>query len=158
MTMTYNATQLPSNTTYQIRFNLGDTDMTSPQLQDEEIAWAYSVRGNTWGATAMCALALSAKYARLTQISADGVSQALNQKTEQFWKNVFKEYERKEVIYRAVPFVGGTSISDMFSTLSNTDRVPDIFRLGLNDNPPNSGIDPVNAPPSGSDDPFLTPF
>lgn len=143
MTATYVPAQLATNTTYQVRFNLGDTDVTVPQLQDEEIDWAYSLRGNTWGATAMCALALSAKYARLTSISADGVSQGLNQKTAQF-KAIYDEYTRKETLYRAMPTVGGVSIADMLLQLSNTDRVPDIFRLGISDNPPSDGVAPNN--------------
>ena len=58
MTTTYDPTQLATTTLYQVRFYLGDTDDTSWQLQDEEIDWALTERGNTWGATAMCALAL----------------------------------------------------------------------------------------------------
>lgn len=154
MTTTYNPAQLSSNTTYQIRFNLGDTDTSDFQLQDEEISWAYSLRGNTWGATAMCALALAAKYSRLTSISADGVSQALQQKAAQFEK-MAADYAKKECIYRAVPFVGGVSISDMRSTLAQADRVPEIFRIGINDNPPNDGIVPLNSPPTAADDPVF---
>jgi len=150
MTTSYTPADLATSTKDQIRFNLGDTDSSSWELQDEEIVWAYTVRGNTWGATSMCALALAAKYARLTAISADGVSQNLGQRITSF-RQISAEYERKEAIMCAVPFLGGVSISDMLGTLADSDRVPDIFRIAINDNPSNIGVDPVNAPATGSD-------
>lgn len=140
-----------------VRFYLGDTDSANPQIMDEEIAWAILERGNTWGATAMCAMALAAKYSRLTSLSADGVSQGLNQKAAAY-RLIAAEYQRKEVIYRAVPTLGGVSISDMRTVLSNLDRVPDIFRIAINDNPPNDGTNPVNEPPIGSLDPVDPTF
>ena len=97
MTTSYTPSDLATSAKDQIRFNLGDTDSVSFQLQDEEIDWAFALRGTTWGATAMCALALSAKYSRLTSISADGVSQGLQQKATAF-ALLAKEYERKEAI------------------------------------------------------------
>ncbi len=154
MTTTYVPAQLATNKTYQVRFYIGDTDVAHAQLQDEEIAWAVSERGNVWGGTALCALALAAKYSRLTSISADGVSQALNQKATAF-ELIAAMYAKKEAIYRAVPYIGGVSIADMRSTLANSDRVPDIFRLGLNDFPPSDGVAPVNAPPTAADDPVF---
>jgi hypothetical protein len=148
MTASYDIAQLATSAKDQIRFALGDTDIEDFQLQDEEILFAYGLRGNVWGATAMCAEALAAKYSRLTSISADGVSQALNQKAVQF-RAIAAEYQRKEVVYRAVPTLGGVSISDMWQVLANLDRVPDIFRIGINDDPPTDGVDPVGDPPLG---------
>lgn len=137
----------------QVRFYLGDTDSANPEMMDEEILWAISLRGNNWGATALCAMALATKYSRLTSISADGVSQGLNQKAPAF-RLIAAEYQRKEAIYRAVPTLGGVSIGDMRRVLSNLDRVPDIFRIAINDNPPSDGTNPVNEPPLGSGGPF----
>lgn len=150
MTTTYTPADLATSVKDQVRFNLGDTDSTDWQLQDEEIQWAITTRGNVWGATSMCALALVGKYGRLTSISADGVSQALNQRVDNY-KAIATEFEHKETIYCAVPSLFGVSVSDMYATLSDSDRVPDIFRLGLNDNPPNAGVSPQNEPPSGTD-------
>ena len=62
-----------------VRFFLGDTDITLPQVQDEEILFAIELRGNPFGATAMCAWALSAKYSRLVNQSIDGVSTSNSQ-------------------------------------------------------------------------------
>ncbi len=151
MTTSYSPLDLATSIKDQIRFNLGDTDSSSFELQDEEITWAYTVRGNTWGATSMCALALAAKYARLTSISADGVSQNLGQRITNF-RQISTDYEKKETLYYSRPTLGGVSISDMLATLSNGDRVPDIFRLALTDNPPNLGVHPHNEPAGGIGD------
>lgn len=170
MTTSYDPTQLGTYTltlfgaacpVYQIRFYIGDTDSASWQLQDEEIAWAFAVRGNPWGATALCALALAAKYSRLASTSADGVSQNLSALAAQF-KAIAAEYQRKEVIHAGQPSLYGTSISDMQATIANSDRVPDIFRIGLTENPPSDGTAPLNAQSSGSDiladEPIIGPF
>jgi hypothetical protein len=124
-----------------VRFFLGDTDGTSPQVYDGEIAFALTARGTTYGATAMCALALAAKYSRLVNISADGMSQALGQKAAAF-RAVATEYLSKEAVYGAAAYAGGISISDMRTILADTDRVPDLFRYGMLDNPPSDGVNP----------------
>ena len=149
MTASYDPTQIGSYTlalwgatcpVYEIRFYIGDTDSSSWLLQDEEIAFAYAVRGNTWGATALCALALEAKFSRLASMSADGVSQSLSNLCAQF-RQIAKEYQKKEAIHCAQPALFGVSISDMIATMSQADRVPDIFRVGIFDNPPSNGAD-----------------
>jgi hypothetical protein len=148
MTTTYVPANLATSNLYQVRFNLGDTDATSYELQDEEIDWAIQLRGNNWGATAMCALALASKYARLTSISADGVSQDLGQRVTSF-RQIALEYQRKEVIYCATPTLFGVSILAQLQALGDSDRTPNIFRIGMSDDPPNT-IRPVGDPPSGS--------
>lgn len=147
MTTTYVPANLATSNLYQVRFNLGDTDATSYELQDEEINWAIQLRGNNWGATAMCALALASKYARLTSISADGVSQNLGQRITSF-RQIAAEYQKKEAIYCGMPTLYGVSIISMLQALSDSDRTPNIFRIGMNDDPPNT-IRPVGDPPSG---------
>lgn len=148
MTTTYNTAALTTNPIYQVRFNIGDRDVTAAQLTDEEIAWALYSRGSVMGACAMCCLALAAEYSRLTSISADGVSQGLNQKSAQY-AAMAAAFQKKEAIYRASPTLGGVSKADMLAVLSNTDRVPDIFRIGITDDPPSDGVDPFNSPPIG---------
>jgi hypothetical protein len=151
MTTTYLPSALATSPKDQIRMYLGDTDMVSPEMQDEEIMWAYSLRGNTWGATALCALALAAKYSRLTSISADGVSQGLNQKAPAFEK-IAVEYQRKEAIYGATAYAGGLTIAEMLNVALDQSRVPDVFRIGMNDNPPVIVPIPLGGQENGIDD------
>lgn len=150
MTTTYLPAQLGSSQVYEVRFYLGDTDSADWQLQDEEIQFSLDTRGNVYGATALCALALKGKYSRLVSISADGMSQALGQRVANY-QALFVEYQRKEVIHYAMPSLYGVSVADMRATLGNMDRVPDIFRLGLFDNPPSDGTRPQNQPIGGSE-------
>jgi hypothetical protein len=147
MTTTYVPANLATSNLYQVRFNLGDTDASSFELQDEEINWAIQLRGNNWGATALCAVALAAKYSRLTSISADGVSQSLGQRVTQF-KLIAADYTMKEAIYCAAGILLGVSISAQLAAMSNSDRTPNIFRIGMNDDPPNT-IRPQGDPGSG---------
>ena len=74
MSFSYNPANLATEDKDGVRFFLGDTDSLSPLLQDEEIVYALSQRGNRYGATGMCARALAAQFSRLVSTSADGVS------------------------------------------------------------------------------------
>lgn len=131
-----------------IRFFLGDTDSNYPQLQDEEINFALTMRGNAYGGAAMCAQALAAKYSRLVNTSADGVSQGFAQKSVAY-QRIALEYLEKETIHYAGGYAGGTSKSDMRAQLGNGDRVPDIFRFGMFDDPPNDGVNTAIDEPGG---------
>lgn len=134
MSATYDPVALASGGKDAVRFFLGDTDMSSPLVQDEEITFALSMRGNQYGAVAMCARALSAKYARLVTNSVDGISAQMSAKTTQFLK-VAQEYEAKAAVNYAMPYAGGLSIADMQANLDNTDAVPPLFNIGWTDNP-----------------------
>ena len=47
-----------------VRFEIGDTDITHPLLDDEEIEYALNVEPNIYSAAARCCEAISAKFAR----------------------------------------------------------------------------------------------
>ena len=133
MSFSYNPANLATEDKDGVRFFLGDTDSLSPLLQDEEIVYALSQRGNRYGATGMCARALAAQFSRLVSTSADGVSAQLNQKSQQFLK-LAQEYEVKAARLYSTPTCGGISVADGQAVAANTDRVPDIFVIGQNDN------------------------
>jgi hypothetical protein len=155
MTATYDLADLTINApadggVSNVRFFLGDTDVTQPQVQDEEILFAIEIRGNYWGATAMCAWALSSKYARLVSTSQDGVSTQNGEKSRNF-ALVGQDYDGKEAMRYAIPYSGGISITDMRKMMSMGDRVPELFRIGLFDNPPDSGTNPAIDRPGGGE-------
>lgn len=147
----YDPGTLGDQQVYQVRFFLGDTDPDDQQLSDEEIAFALAQRGNPYGATAMCALALKGKYSRLVSISADGMSQQLGQRVANY-QSLHDEYQRREVTHYAMPFLSGVSVSGIRTTIADPDRVPDIFRIGIFDNPPSDGARPNNQPISSLSD------
>lgn len=145
----YDPSSLATSVKDQVRFHLGDTDESSPQVFDEEINFAVGLRGTAYGAAALCARALVAKYSRLVSMSADGVSQQFSNLAHQF-AILAAELEAKVTIFSSAPYAGGISIADMRAMLANTDRVPELFRIGLFDNPPSDGTDPsVDRPGSG---------
>ncbi len=148
MTWSYTPANLINMALDAVRFFVGDTDSGYPQLQDEEITFAVTIRGNAYGAAAMCALALSAKYSRLVNLSADGVSSANGMKAKAY-ADLAAEYAQKEAIHYALPYAGGISISDMRARLSQADNVPSIFRFGMFDNPVNDGVTPPDADGGG---------
>lgn len=149
MTWSYTLANLTLMQHDAVRWFIGDTDTNYPQLQDEEINFALTLRGNAYGAAALSASALAAKYSRLVNMSADGVSSQNAQKATAY-KTLAEEYARKEAINYAIPYAGGISISDMQTIMSNPDRVPDIFRFGMFDNPVNDGTSPPDAVGGGS--------
>lgn len=144
MTTTYVLANLGLMGKDAARFYLGDTDMTAAQLQDEEIVFALSLRQFFWGGVSLCARALSGKYSRLVNTSADGVSVQHSQRANAY-AILANEYEAKQALF-AVPYVGGISVSDMQAILSNSDRVPDIFRFCMFDDPPTDGTMMPNQP------------
>jgi len=143
MTWSYSFTDLTAFDYNTVRFFIGDTDSAYPQLQNEEITFALQIRGDVYSAAAMCSQALAGKYSRLVNQSADGVSQQMAQKATAY-AVLAREYEAKAAIYQ-LPYAGALSKADMYSVLSNPDRIPDIFRFGMFDDPPNPGVSPPTA-------------
>ena len=156
MTWSYDPTVMLNFDFNTVRFFIGDTDSAYPQLQNEEITFTLEIRGDVYSAAAMCSQALAGKYSRLVNQSADGVSQQMAQKAAQY-ATLAREYDAKAAIYQ-LPYAGALSIADMRAVLANPDRVPDLFRFGMFDDPPNDGADPPTAAGNGSFDRDLTTF
>jgi len=78
MTATYDPTDLDKTTAggriNVVRFLLGDTDVTSAEVQDEEITFTLASASNAvYLAASLCASAISSKYAGYTDTEIDGV-------------------------------------------------------------------------------------
>ena len=81
MTATYDPTDLVKTTDAGrinvVRFLLGDTDVTSPELQNEEIAFTLTeVSNQVYQAASLSASAVASKYAGLANIEIDGILSA----------------------------------------------------------------------------------
>lgn len=79
---TYTPSDLTTTTTNgrlnSVRILVGDTDDTSPQLQDEEIYFALGQTANSiYGAASFACMMLAAKYARMVDTQLDGALEAL---------------------------------------------------------------------------------
>ena len=78
MAATYDPTDLDKTTDAGrlnvVRFLLGDTEVTSAELQDEEIVFALAEATNkTYLAASVCASAIASKYAGYTDVEIDGI-------------------------------------------------------------------------------------
>jgi hypothetical protein len=78
MTATYDPTDLDKGTASGrvnvVRFLLGDTDVTNPELQNEEITFTLSETTNkVYLAASICASTVSSKYAGLSNVEINGI-------------------------------------------------------------------------------------
>jgi len=78
MAATYDPTDLNKTTAggrvNVVRFLLGDTDITNPELQDEEITFTLSESNNlVYLAASISAATLSSKYSGLATVEIDGI-------------------------------------------------------------------------------------
>jgi hypothetical protein len=132
MTWTYDVTALQTNTTYQVRYLIGDTLSTDPQLQDEEIAFSLTQRSSIHGAAAVCCRALANKFARSADQQAGDTRVAYSQ--------ISKAYAAKAIQLDVIaasgsttPYAGGISITDLNNRQLDSDRVPPQFNIGMTD-------------------------
>jgi hypothetical protein len=78
MTVTYDPTNLDETTSggrvNVVRFLLGDTNVNSPEVQDEEITFTLSKSANkVYLAASLCAASISSKYSGLANVEIDGI-------------------------------------------------------------------------------------
>ncbi len=115
-----------------IRFLIGDTDPTDPQLQDAEIDWMLAEHTSSYLAAAHCCQALAAKYARLADKSVGDLSISFSQRQEAYTK-MFNRLERLAAVHGtgAPVYAGGISESDKEIDETDTDRVQPAFTVDL---------------------------
>jgi hypothetical protein len=110
MTWTYDVSDLATSLKDQVRFVVGDTLSTDPQIQDEEISLVLTQRSSIYGAAADCCRALASKYARSADQKAGDVAVK--------YSDISKAYALRAVALDAqatasgagvVPFAGGVT-------------------------------------------------
>lgn len=136
MTFTYTAD--PNNIRLDaMRLLIGDTDSTSPLLQDSECNYFLSLNANTFLAASESCKAISAKFARLADTTVDSVSIKHSQKSKQY-ADLGASLESKAKIVGALPFAGGISRSEMDNNWNDSDLVKQSFSIGQDDHPDTS--------------------
>lgn len=131
---TYNPEQLATSALFQVRLLVGDTDINDQLFQDGEINHYISRNPNsvTLAAAEVCE-GISAKFARWTDASVDGVSESASQKSERYSA---RAKELKQDAYSlALPVFGGITVAQQQAADQNTDMVQPSFKIGENDNP-----------------------
>lgn len=138
--MTWSYSGDPSTSTKDaVRLLIGDTIgiPTSMQLmQDEEIAYLLTAHGNDPLAAAVAALrSLASKFARYVDEVTGDLQRKYSQRVKQFLDLADKLLTdaSNPLLATPIPFAGGISKSDIETRVENTDRYPDIFQIGEDD-------------------------
>jgi hypothetical protein len=146
--MTWTYTNPSTSNRDAVRFLLGDTNTADQRVTDEEIAFALTQAGNDiYAAAAICARALSGKYATLVDTTVETVSVKYSQMRDAF-ATLAVRLEAQGKRYTGalgIAVAGGISLSEMTEVRSDPDRVPTAFNMGQFDNPPygESGRDDI---------------
>lgn len=125
----------------KVRLAIGDTDSTNPLFSDEEINAQLAIYGSVLETAATFAESAAAKYARMVNISVDGLSTSYSDLARNFANLAERLRARaaEELAGLGVPVVNGISVSEMQAVDENQDRVPSQFKVGQFDNPPHEG-------------------
>lgn len=135
MSFSYDPSLAPTVPKDQIRFLVGDTDITEPLLQDEEIEFVitqWMFKGSPYYAAAMCAKAIAARFAREVNYSDDADSLSLDGLQQKFLSlaaDLLTQYN--EQVSGARPFVGGIS----YGEVPDGTVIPPSFGKGMTDDP-----------------------
>ena len=116
-----------------IRLLIGDTDASDPLLQDEEILSLLSLEGSVELAAARACDAIVARFSRLADVSAGGVSIQASQRAEAYRQ---RAAELRQRAFRGLTlYAGGRSWSEKVAAAADEDSIPPRFRRGQDDHP-----------------------
>lgn len=133
-TWTYDPALLQTSQLMQVRRLIGDTNAADQQLFDEEILWAISQRGTSYGGAADCCRQLSAKYSRDID-TVQGELHRLYSARQRAYADRAKEMDRIAMLTgKGAPYAGGISQTDKRAQVANSDRVEPQFNIGMMDN------------------------
>lgn len=124
-----------------VRFLVGDPDQgtgTTTLLTDAEVEFALDQASDAiYPAAAICARALSARYARRVDTRFETVESKYSQLRDSFalLARQLDQQARKQGAL-GTPAAGGISNSEMDTVRANPDRVKPYFTRGLFNNPP----------------------
>lgn len=134
MTWSYDLAALATNKKNQVRLLIGDTVATSPQMQDEEIAFALTQRGSIYGAAADICRALSAKLSREADTVDKDLRTMLSTRAKAYASRARDLEIQAKARGGAMPYAGGISIADKIQQETDLDRVQPDFSRGMDIN------------------------
>ncbi len=116
-----------------IRFLIGDTQESCPQLEDPEIQWAHDQLNHPYGGASICCQSLAAAMSRLADES-DGQSKILFSQRARAYAQRALEFAAIFTMRTGLVYSGNISLSDMQRQEEDTDRVSPQFDIGMEDN------------------------
>lgn len=141
MAQNYEVESLATNTTYQVRFLIGDTNVASGMaLEDEEIEWLLSTEANIYMAAAAAADMIVTKINGSTgtggtvgPITRKRIGQTdisyFNGRTAEQYLSLASTLRARGGTHQ-MPFAGGISATDKLTRELDTDRPAGRIRLG----------------------------
>lgn len=134
MAWTYTLSALATSQLFQVRYLMGDTIQSDPQVQDEEIYFALTQRANVYGAAATVCRALASRLSRETDTVDKDLRDSISQKARAYSRMAVDYEQQASTRGGAMPYAGGISIADKQAQEANQDRVEPQFTLGMDDN------------------------
>jgi hypothetical protein len=133
--VTFTYTNPASSTMQAIRFRIGDTVSTDPQLTDEEINYVVGVQSKVSLAAAQCCEAIAAKYAR--QVNTSNISLSIGaaerMKHYQALATTLRQQANRDAEQNATILVGGAVQADVDEMNDDSTYVQPSFKVGGDD-------------------------
>lgn len=115
-----------------VRFLIGDTDVADALLQDAEITYCVTQKGNVYFAAALAAEAIAGKLGRRYDVGG-AINKAQGALAEKFLK-LAAELRRRGA-ESATIYSGGKTIAEKESDDLDSSNVQPDFKMGMDDNP-----------------------
>lgn len=138
MSYSYDPTQLSTNTVYQIRLEIADTNgvgnIKAQLLQDEEIQWAVTQERNFWAAAARCCEMISRGFLNNADVRLGrSLTVTYTKMAAQFQE--MARLLREKAMGTVVPWVGGQFEADKTTYEQNTTLQQPFFTREMGQNP-----------------------
>ena len=132
-TWTYDATQVSTNSMYQVRRLIGDVLYGDQQMQDEEINWFISNYASVWSAASAACLSLAAQFARMVDTVQGELRTLYSQRARNYTAMAAQLERQGKGRGSTYVYAGGVSQSDKDTQVQNPDRTPPQFNLMMFD-------------------------
>lgn len=147
MTATYSGNPSASDKD-AVRYLVGDTNVSSAKVTDEEIAFTLVEQPNVYRAAALVARSLAAKYSSAVNMSLDGASISAGSRAQNYLtlaENLERQ-ARKSATFAILPYAGGLSFAEQETNELDTDlKQPAFTREMMHFNPSDPGDEEDNA-------------
>jgi len=129
----------------RVRFLLGDTVEATAKFQDEEITGLLSLGNDPVAAAVTCCYARASKLAEQVDVTMGRTRESTSQAAKA-WMDLAKRLQESGGSMlpgyggEVAGWVGGASKAEVEALESNTDRIQDMFGVGMHDYPGGTGV------------------
>lgn len=125
MSATYDPARLNEVPLFQVRFRLGDTDVTNATFQDEEIAFALGLHANNVTSACIdCVKALLPRLANVKEFTVGPYQEKQGAKSYDFWSSLLAQLQ-KEVAIGSPPIALPTGPSIFYYDMHSATNIHD---------------------------------